>query len=77
MKLIAATIATLAPLLAFAQPLPQSWTGGSPPHGWSRSGDFIVPREGVQEAIPAAGERDVSLVLDTQRSYCLRSSVGR
>jgi hypothetical protein len=68
MRTLAAIIIALPSSLALAQPLPQPKPagGGSRPHGYTSSGSFCVPREGTQDALPAA-ERQLSVGLDAER----------
>lgn len=77
MKLITAIIATLAPSMALAQPMPQPFLSGSCPHGYTRSGSYCVPREGAQEAIPLPPNGTCPWSWMRSGSYCLRGGGGR
>jgi hypothetical protein len=61
---------------AWAQPIPAT-PGGSPPHGYTRSGDFFVPREGAQEAIPLPPNGTCAWGWLRSGNYCLRSGDSR
>jgi hypothetical protein len=54
-------------------PVPRApGAGGSPPHGYWRSGSFYVPREGAQYGIAKPPNGTCPLGWTSSSSYCLR-----
>jgi len=68
---IGVTLAAFGVALAAAQPVP--FRGGSCPHGYSRSGQTCLPREGAQEAIPLPPNRTCPWGYTRSGDACLRS----
>jgi len=68
---IGVTLAAFGVALAAAQPVP--FRGGSCPHGYSRSGQTCLPREGAQEAIPLPPNRTCPWGYIRSGDACLRS----
>jgi hypothetical protein len=74
-KLIALAFSLLVGA-AQAEPLPQPLPpGGTPPHGWTTSGSFIVPRQGAQDAIPKPPNGTCPWGWTGSGSFCLRSGL--